>query len=335
MKRLCLITAAIVVLFTSTAKSQWSSHRPDGHAPISVMGDHTHSKGEWMLSYRYMYMNMDGNRDGTSTLTNAEVLRNFMVTPTEMPMQMHMFGVMYAPSNKLTLMAMVPFHVREMDHVTRMGGSFTTESSGVGDIQLSAIIKMLDVGNNLLLGQAQVSIPVGSLSEKDQTPASAPNEIVLPFPMQLGSGTLDLKPAVTYLGQNPIFSWGSQIRGVIRLGENTQDWALGNELHLRNWLGYNVSEWFAPSVSLNLLTRGNIRGREDRTNPVVVHTADPDLKAGTLVDAGVGVNFFVPHGALENFRIGTDLRVPFIQYLKGPQMERDWQFTVGIQYSFK
>jgi len=36
-----------------TANSQkWTSARPDGHAPISVMGDHTHHKGEWMFSYK-------------------------------------------------------------------------------------------------------------------------------------------------------------------------------------------------------------------------------------------------------------------------------------------
>ncbi len=37
-------------------ENQWSSARPDGHAPISVMGDHYHKKGEFMLSYRYMPM---------------------------------------------------------------------------------------------------------------------------------------------------------------------------------------------------------------------------------------------------------------------------------------
>ena len=39
----------------------WNSSRPDGHAPISVMGDHLHKKGEFMLSYRFMQMRMEGN----------------------------------------------------------------------------------------------------------------------------------------------------------------------------------------------------------------------------------------------------------------------------------
>ena len=38
------------------------SSRPDGHAPIGVMGDHIHREGEIMFSYRAMMMNMSGLR---------------------------------------------------------------------------------------------------------------------------------------------------------------------------------------------------------------------------------------------------------------------------------
>ena len=117
----------------------WSSGRPDGHAPLGVMGDHTHGKGEVMVSYRYMLMDMDGNRDGTDSLSNAEVLQDFPVTPTNMTMEMHMLGIMYAPSDNLTLMTMIPYVFNNMDHVTRMGVEFTTESDGFGDIQLGGL----------------------------------------------------------------------------------------------------------------------------------------------------------------------------------------------------
>ena len=36
----------------------WNAHRASSHAPIGVMGDHTHHKGEFMVSYRYMSMFM-------------------------------------------------------------------------------------------------------------------------------------------------------------------------------------------------------------------------------------------------------------------------------------
>ena len=46
--------------FLFAHEGPWTAARPDGHAPISVMGDHMHAMGEWMVSYRYMTMDMKG-----------------------------------------------------------------------------------------------------------------------------------------------------------------------------------------------------------------------------------------------------------------------------------
>ena len=67
---------------------------PTDHAPIGVMGDHTHKVDEWMFSYRYGHMEMDGNRDGTSSVSVAEIHQDFMIAPLKMTMEMHMFGSM-------------------------------------------------------------------------------------------------------------------------------------------------------------------------------------------------------------------------------------------------
>ena len=72
----------------------WTSGRPDGHAPIGVMGDHTHGKGEFMASYRFMRMGMKGNRTGTEAESTEDVLADYMISPTEMVMSMHMLGLM-------------------------------------------------------------------------------------------------------------------------------------------------------------------------------------------------------------------------------------------------
>ena len=127
--------------------------RADDHAPIGVMGDHVHKQGEVMLSYRYMYMSMDGLRDGTDGLSTGDVLEQFMVTPTDMDMQMHMFGAMYAVTNKLTMMGMLPYIKKSMNHLTRMGGRFKTTSEGFGDFKLTGLYEIFDWGgnNNLIL----------------------------------------------------------------------------------------------------------------------------------------------------------------------------------------
>ncbi len=191
--------------------------RVDSHAPIGVMGDHVHLSGEWMLSYRYMFMEMDGLRDGTNELSPAQVLAQFPVTPVRMTMQMHMFGLMYAPTDRLTLMAMIPYLQNEMDHVTRMGGFFTTESSGIGDLKFSGIYKLAGFDGGQILLNFGFSAPTGSIDERDATPA-APGGAILPYPMQLGSGTFDLMPGLTYNGQGGDWSWGGQARGTLPTG---------------------------------------------------------------------------------------------------------------------
>ena len=89
---------------------------PEGHAPISVMADHRHKAGEFMVSLRQMNMKMRGNIKGTDELSDAQVLAepneygspaNLRVVPQEMDMNMTMLGAMYAPSDKVTLLAML------------------------------------------------------------------------------------------------------------------------------------------------------------------------------------------------------------------------------------
>lgn len=215
------------LLAAGASAQEWTSARPDGHAPLAVMGDHTHSRGEVMLSYRFMRMSMDGNRMDTGPVTPAEVLADFMVTPLRMSMTMHMAGLMVAPSDRLTLMATASYVRLEMDHRTRMGGEFTTTASGVGDIKVSGLLELFNRNRQALHLNLGVSVPTGSIEMADVTPASAPDEAILPYPMQIGSGTTDLLPGVTYLGQVDHWSWGAQARATIRMGENDRSYRLG------------------------------------------------------------------------------------------------------------
>ncbi len=333
-----LYTLLLIFIFVSSSFAQ----RPDGHAPLGVMGDHTHGAGEFMLSYRYMYMNMDGNRDGTDQLTTAEVVdpngQNFIISPVNMPMGMHMFGMMYAPTSKLTLMAMVPVISLEMDHVTRPGGAFTTSASGVGDIKLSALYKIASLGNGQVHLNAGVAFPAGSIETKDVTPASAPNESQLPYPMQLGSGTVDLMPGITYMGKNTDWSWGAQAKGVLRLGENDQDYTLGNRFLFTTWGARKLAPWISASARIEANNWGDIDGASPAYAGAVmmrmVPTVFTDLRGGSRVDAALGLNTVLTGGSLGGLRFAVEGVVPVAQNLDGPQLETDWQIVAGIQYAF-
>ena len=310
----------------------WTSGRPDGHAPLGVMRDHVHEKGEFMISYRYMFMSMDGNRDGTDDLSIDDVLADFMVSPEDMTMEMHMIGVMYAPSNDLTLMAMFPFVSKEMDHVTRMDTRFTTNSGGLGDIKLSGLYQILDRDRQTIHLNLGFSVPTGSIDERDDTPAG--DDVILPYPMQIGSGTVDLRPGITYLGQSDNWSWGAQANTVLRLGENDRGYSVGNRYQLTGWTARKLNDNLSLSLRLDGETRENYDGADSALNPAVIPTADPDLRGGTRLDLGLGLNVYFPEGFLPGGRLATEFEFPIYQSLDGPQLETDWQFTIGIQSAF-
>jgi hypothetical protein len=312
--------------------NKWSGSRPDGHAPIGVMGDHTHSKGEFMASYRYMFMEMDGNRDGTSSVSDREVLEDFMVTPVDMTMQMHMVGAMYGVSDNLTLMAMVPYVFKEMEHLTRMGTRFTTNSEGFGDIKTSALYTVFDKDKQRVHLNLGVSFPTGSIKERDDTPAG--DDQILPYPMQIGSGTFDLLPGITYLSQSGKGSWGAQALTTLRLGKNDNGYRLGNKYQLSGWVARNWTDWLSTSLRLTGTTWGDIDGEDDRLNPMMIPTADPDLRNGTQINLGFGINLYAPEGNLKGSRLAMEFELPILRDLDGPQLETDWQFTVGLQSSF-
>ena len=316
----------------------WTSKRPDGHAPIGVMADHGQRKGELMLSYRYMQMSMEQNFDGNSRVRDRDILsptgENFRVTPQWMDMEMHMFGLMASPMDHLTLMLMLPYSHLEMGHLRRDGVEFTTEAEGWGDLKLTGIYELYHGERSALLLNLGLSAPTGSTSKEDVIPGLGKTR--LPYPMQIGSGTWDLLPGLTYLSQSDDWSWGAQLSGVIRLGENDEGYSLGNVGQVTGWSAYRWSDMVSTSLRVTGKAWGDIDGR-DRSllvGPAVVPTADPGLRGGEQIDLSLGINLLVPSGALKGHRIAAEVGMPVYRSLDGPQLSADWFAQLGWQWSF-
>jgi hypothetical protein len=284
-----------------------------------------------MLSYRYMFMDMRGNRDGTSNRSTREILSRYMVAPRKMRMAMHMLGAMYAPTDDLTLMAMVPYVRLDMDHINRMGLKFTTSSEGIGDVGLTALYVLRRQGRHRLHANVGLSLPTGSVSERDDTPMGRQR---LPYPMQTGSGTYDFLPGLTYLGQAQDLSWGAQTIATLRLGNNRHSYKLGNRLSVTAWLSRPWTQSLSTSVRLAGQVWGNIHGSDSALNPNLVPTADPDRRAGRRIDLAFGVNWYFRKGLLAGHRLAIEYLVPIYQWLDGPQLETDWSVVVGWQRAF-
>ncbi|MDT0676931.1 transporter [Autumnicola musiva] len=332
---LLLMSAGLVAQKSNeNNNSTWTAARPDGHAPISVMGDHVHHKGEWMFSYKFMKMNMQDLKYGNNEISTSDVLEDYMVSPEEMSMKMHMLGAMYAPSDNLTLMAMASVISNDMDLVTRMGEGFSTASSGFGDLKISGLYRLFNLNRQSMHAQLGISLPTGSIDEKDVTPASAPNEMILPYPMQIGSGTFDGEGGLTYLIQGNFISFGSQFKALIRFDENDNGYRFGNRYQLENWISGKLISSLSISARLQGLIVEEIEGTHPDLNAMMVPAANIANSGGKYINTGLGVNLYVPSGALQNVRLAMEYAFPLYQDLNGVQLENGNTLTLGAQYSF-
>lgn len=314
--------------------------RPDAHAPLGVMGDHVHRAGEWMLSYRWSRMRMDGNRSGTRHASIPSIIGTpgdpgrFVVAPTDMDMEMHVLGLMVAPHDRLTLMGMLPYVRKTMDHLRRDGARFTTRSEGIGDFRAAALIELFAREHHRVHLNAGLSFPTGSVDERDDLPPPLFRQR-LPYPMQNGSGTWDLLPGLTYFGHGEALSWGLQGIATLRTGRNGRGYRLGDRFDATAWLAHPWTPWLSTSARVAWSGWGNVVGEDDALDPTLVPTADPSRRGGHRLELWGGVNLHVPLGPLGRHRFAVEGGFPAYEWLDGPQLETDWRIVVGWQLAFR
>lgn len=319
------------------------------HGPGSQMlfnpafGDdiyHTHPKGMWMANYKFMHMVQSGLRNGTTDVPaeNATPVGNqpfgFMMAPTSMTMDMHMVMVMYGLTDRLTLMGMGTYLVNEMEMVMNMGMGNRPDApmrtSGPGDTELRVVYGITDY----LTGSLGVGIPTGDI---DQGFVTMGKSFRAPYDMQLGSGTVDLKPALTYstLSDDALWNWGGQASYTYHIDKNGNGYSLGDSVKVISWLQRALgpaSTWLRLAYN----HAGRINGSDpeiDRLlDPVAgasTPDADPDNYGGHRIDGFAGASW-----TAGPFSIGLEAGIPLYQYLNGLQLKNSWYLNAGVQGMF-
>lgn len=305
---------------------------------------HAHPAGMWMVNYKFMHMNMSGLRDGTTNVDKSSVGFNrptqysYMMIPTSMTMDMHMLMLMYGITDQLTIMTMANYQSNRMNMLMDMGpmkpiaqeDPMTTR--GFGDIELRGIYKI----NKHLTGSLGLSLPTGSIRE---TITMMRKEYRAPYDMQLGSGSYDLKPALTYnvLSDDAKWNWGAQAMYTWHTAKNSNDWSFGDSLRLNSW----IQRAFGPAASwmrFAYTDAGRIKGKDSEIEKLIhpvtgmsvpAPDADPLNYGGQRLDGAIGVSY--QQGA---FSIGVEGGVPIYQNLNGLQLKTTWFLNAGMQLMF-
>ena len=316
--------------------------RPDSHAPISVMGDHNHKKGDLMFSYRYMRMEMSDLRDATHDISRTETVSSsgsykFMNAPIKMHTNMHMFGAMYGINNQLTAMLMAPYIEKKMEVRQRAGDMqrFSVESRGLGDIKLTGLLSIKEEKNSKWLFNFGLSIPTGETNIKDVMVMMNGNHShsTLGYGMQLGSGTYDPILKLGYTKKWDNFSLGFQTSGVWRLYQNSNNYHLGDEYQGIFFSAFNISEWISLSGKIDGKWRRKISGAHKKHTNMLMSPAFSKDQGNRKINFGSGINFIIPKGKFKGNRFALEYLTPIYQYHDGLQMKSDGMLYFGWQYA--
>ena len=309
--------------------------RADSHAPISIMGDHTHKESEVMLSYRYMTMKMDGYQSGSSS-SNYRKARthslggHYMTIPQEMTMNMHMIGAMYATSDDLTFMVMGSYIDNEMKVIKHTNAKKRTlESNGFGDTKIAILRKLANNDNAKLHATLGLSLPTGSISKKDLMFGT--KEETLGYNMQLGSGTYDVLPGFTYVYSEDTYSYGAQISSVIRVGENSKEYVLGNIYKSNVWFSVPFNDKRTSfSLATQLKSQGKIRGNHKDIKTIMNFAQNPDSSGSRTIDISFGIN----HVFADKIRAGLEYKMPAYNDVNSVQLDTENTVMFGLGYAY-
>lgn len=324
-----IFVTLLMVVNNSYSHDYKTSLRSDDHAPIGVMRDHIHKKGEIMGSYRISYAKMKGLRKNDDDVTIADVLNDYNMAPIEMTMKMHMVGIMYGITDQFTISAMGSFIEKEMDLINRMSVESQRETEGIGDskINLSYGFFEKDYGRSQL--NLALSFPTGDINKKHDNSRLA-------YPMQIGSGSYELRPGISYSGYEDDFSYGAQINGVFRLDTNDNGYKLGDSYNVTSWVARRLGNSFSISSRLDYNKNEAIEGydRSFNQNMIMMPGADNSLHDRERLDLLFGINFMNHQDFLKGHRLAIEFGKPIYQRLNGPLLKNDYKLTIGWQNTF-
>jgi len=328
-------------------------HSSMDHSSAAQAGQHvhhSHGKGSWMIEFEFMRMDMDGLLRGTDSVSTRDISgaypnpapppqnlpignmgEYYLMSPTKMTMDMGMLMGMYGFTDKLSGMLMLNYLKNDMDMVMHMymdqagtmpmmDMSSSMDTSGIGDTEVGAMYS-LDKEWTLALS---MSIPTGSIDEKVTMMGS---EMQAPYAMQLGTGTYDFIPAITYKAGAASWSWGGQAEYRIHTGTNDNEYTWGDRFEIDAWGKYAINKTWGVGARLDYLNADSISGQDPNIMKMMAPTSDPANYGGSRADLSLGITAMTG-GHTFGFMYG----VPILQDVNGIQMEVKSIWSLSYQY---
>jgi len=362
MRRLMMLTAVLMGVFplgAQTPPSDLTELSLEQLLGLRIIPDRESSELEprrlpkWSVTHRFLQFNFDGNYDGTRKVPLSEVLwsgvpaertsENFPIVPVIICQKAYVTSLSYNASERWSWNLLIPYIVQETDHVANDAlpgigpefARFIIRSEGVGDITINpSFVAYNRDGHNITL-HTGLSLPIGSITEHGDSPAPGVSN-QLPYTMQVGSGTFDYLPGITYVHSAGRTQWGAQALATVRLGRNSRGYALGNRLSLSTWVRMRVVDWLEPSLTVSAQAWGRIDGVDQDFTQFVggffpATVTDPSNFGGEKITVTGGLRF-TGQGKFAEQSLGVSFGAPVYQRLDGPQPREVWR--MGFSWSW-
>ena len=332
-----------------------------GNMPMNIPGGGVPETNEFRVKLSPMWMSMKGLRDGIhgvsdNTLLGMPSMKKFMAVPTSMDMYMVNLSIGYSFTDDLFGGLMFMWKKLSMDmkfnsmmHSSTGRSSYTMKSEGMGDTML--MVKYRLYANDPLIPTKEYSLffglnlPTGSISEKNTThPVEERRKELLPYGMQLGSGTFDPTIGILYQGSRSPFWWGTNLTYTYRFYDNPRGYHLGNEFHYDLYGMYQFRYDMLTEIQINGTWWGRIKGSMDEFkngdsgwakdgSGNKVYPMSPlwitDNYGGHRISLSAGFQWqpFPLH------IVDILFTIPLYQQINGPQLEEDYRimFTYYVE----
>ncbi len=333
-------------------------------APAGVSFDHLlANSGDMEVGYHYNYdMRGAGIRHGQRRVGDAEIIASgcpgSLCNLTPRDSDTHVSSVDYmlglSPRATMVLTAQYVNHdmaLRDLNvDLQNAAGiipppkiSYSRNTGGLGDVSLHFLYGLFETAGHEVHAGLGFSAPTGSVEQRPTLTRD-----FSPYDVQLGSGTWDFHPSLTYSGELLRFAWGTQLSGVKRMeGQNDAGYRLGDQFQATTWTSLRLTDWLSASLRGQYTAQGGVHGHfNSHAEPHVVGTrvvgtetqnvynyvdtssaiSGPmdaaDSTGGQTWDVGFGVNAMVPSGLLRGNRISVEWLEPVADHFNGYQLTR-------------
>lgn len=356
--------AADLPMDQSITRGMGDDTQPDHHMgnhsaiPAGVYGGNMVDSGKFMFNYVPMLMRMTDNYIGSITISPQVIATTipsqvkmpggaqemYRVVPTSMDVQSHMFHFMYGVSGNFNLMAMLSYQKKSMNMLTFSGatgttvrGSSSASTSGFGDTTVGALWRIYQnqaSDAHLHLG---LSLPTGSTTQNVTMLSPMPGTMNMTargsYGMQLGTGTYDLLPGLTFTRHTNNWSWGTAWRSRIPVGNNSEGYRYGDLHELTGWGGYSTAPGVTVSARITESVQGAIRGSDPMISGLM-EGSNPNFYGGRRTDVFGGVEIAGAPFGYKNKHLSLEAGKTLLQNLNGPQLGRAWTFTAALGIGF-